>query len=157
MYCNQGNMLCGTASPENKVLLCVFSSVLVMFADMKSQTDTAGHSPFPKRQPYQPTSSAASSMMDAFLQEKAPPPSTSSSQPTPSTSLAQTVSAPKPSGPAVSQQQIPSGPSDPQASSPLPLQHHKLKHQKKRTSITTKASVLTPKTKNSTFLFFTPD
>lgn len=115
-------------------------SSALMFADMKSQTDTAGHSPFTKRQPYQPTSSTASSMMDAFLQEKTPTPSTSSSQPTPSTSLAQTVSAPKPSGPAVSQQQIPTGPSEPQASSPLPLQQHKLKHQKKRTSITTKAS-----------------
>lgn len=147
-------MQCHSSSYYYKVLLSVWSPLLIMFADMKSQTDTAGHSPFPKRQPYQPTSSATSSMMDAFLQEKAPPPSTSSSQPTPSTSLAQTVSAPKPSGPAGSQQQIPSGPSDPQASSPLPLQHHKLKHQKKRTSITTKASVLTPKTENSTFLFY---
>lgn len=114
-----------------------------MFADIKSQTDAAGHSPFTKRQPYQPSSSssAASSMMDAFLQEKTPTPSTSSSQPTPSPSLAQTVSAPKPSGPAVSQQQIPAGPTEPQASSPLPLQQHKLKHQKKRTSITTKVGV----------------
>ncbi|XP_053087203.1 ubiquitin-associated protein 2-like isoform X2 [Pangasianodon hypophthalmus] len=110
--------------------------------DMKSQTDAAGHSPFTKRQPYQPTSSTASSMMDAFLQEKGPTPSTASSQPTPSTSLAQTVSTPKPSAPAVSQQQIPSGPSEPQASSPLPLQQHKLKHQKKRTSITTKIPAL---------------
>ncbi|KAK3525146.1 hypothetical protein QTP86_019529 [Hemibagrus guttatus] len=109
--------------------------------DMKSQTDAAGHSPFTKRQPYQPTSSTASSMMDAFLQEKGPTPSTTSSQPTPSTTLAQTVSTPKSSGPAVSQQQIPAGPSEPQASSPLPLQQHKLKHQKKRTSITTKASI----------------
>ncbi|KAG7325593.1 hypothetical protein KOW79_010518 [Hemibagrus wyckioides] len=110
--------------------------------DMKPQTDAAGHSPFTKRQPYQPTSSTASSMMDAFLQEKGPTPSTTSSQPTPSTPLAQTVSTPKPSGPAVSQQQIPSGPSEPQASSPLPLQQHKLKHQKKRTSITTKIPAL---------------
>lgn len=117
------------------------SSVLVMYADMKSQTDVAGHSPFTKRQPYQPTTSTASSMMDTFLQEKGPTSSTPSSQPTPSTSLAQTVSAQKPSGPAVSQQQIPSGPSEPQASSPLPLQQHKLKHQKKRTSITTKARI----------------
>ncbi|XP_060760933.1 LOW QUALITY PROTEIN: ubiquitin-associated protein 2-like [Neoarius graeffei] len=110
--------------------------------DMKSQTDVAGHSPFTKRQPYQPTTSTASSMMDTFLQEKGPTSSTPSSQPTPSTSLAQTVSAQKPSGPAVSQQQIPSGPSEPQASSPLPLQQHKLKHQKKRTSITTKIPAL---------------
>lgn len=111
----------------------------IVFTDIKSQTDAAGHSPFTKRQPYQSSSSTASSMMDAFLQEKTP--TTSSSQPTPSTSLAQAVSAAKPSGPAVSQQQIPAGPSEPQASSPLPLQQHKLKHQKKRTSITTKVSV----------------
>ncbi|XP_017336681.1 ubiquitin-associated protein 2-like isoform X1 [Ictalurus punctatus] len=110
--------------------------------DMKSQTDPVRHSPFTKRQPYQPTSSTASSMMDVFLQEKGPTPSTASSQPTTSTSLAQTVSAPKPSGAAVSQQQIPSGPSEPQASSPLPLQQHKLKHQKKRTSISTKIPAL---------------
>ncbi|KAF7686195.1 ubiquitin-associated protein 2-like isoform X5 [Silurus meridionalis] len=110
--------------------------------DMKTQTDAAGHSPFTKRQPYQPTSSSASSMMDAFLQEKGPTPSTASSMPTHSTSLAQTVSALKPSGSAVSQQQIPSGPSEPQASSPLPLQQHKLKHQKKRTSISTKIPAL---------------
>lgn len=119
------------------------SSVLITYADMKSQTDPVRHSPFTKRQPYQPTSSTASSMMDVFLQEKGPTPSTASSQPTTSTSLAQTVSAPKPSGAAVSQQQIPSGPSEPQASSPLPLQQHKLKHQKKRTSISTKVSVST--------------
>ncbi|KAM9434472.1 ubiquitin-associated protein 2-like isoform 2-T3 [Clarias gariepinus] len=110
--------------------------------DLKSQTDTAGLGPFTKRQPYQPASSSASSMMDAFLQEKGPIPSTTSSQPTPSPSLAQTVSAPKPPGPVVSQQPIPSGPAESQASSPLPLQQHKLKHQKKRTSISTKIPAL---------------
>ncbi|XP_076865764.1 ubiquitin-associated protein 2-like isoform X3 [Brachyhypopomus gauderio] len=113
--------------------------------DMKPPTDAPGHSPFTKRQPYQPASTA-SSMMDAFLQDKALPPSTASSLPsqtTPSASLAQSVSAPhsKPSGPAPSQQMSP-GPADPQASSPLPLQQHKLKQQKKRTSITTKIPAL---------------
>uniref|UniRef100_A0A8B9LY98 Ubiquitin associated protein 2-like n=1 Tax=Astyanax mexicanus TaxID=7994 RepID=A0A8B9LY98_ASTMX len=111
--------------------------------DIKSQTDSLVHSPFTKRQPYQPTSTA-SSMMDAFLQDKVPP-STSSlpSQSAPSSSLAQTVSTPlpKPPGPASSQQMSP-GPADPQASSPLPLQQHKLKQQKKRTSIATKIPAL---------------
>ncbi|XP_022522546.1 ubiquitin-associated protein 2-like isoform X6 [Astyanax mexicanus] len=111
--------------------------------DIKSQTDSLVHSPFTKRQPYQPTSTA-SSMMDAFLQDKVPP-STSSlpSQAAPSSSLAQTVSTPlpKPPGPASSQQMSP-GPADPQASSPLPLQQHKLKQQKKRTSIATKIPAL---------------
>uniref|UniRef100_A0A8B9RPM6 Ubiquitin associated protein 2-like n=1 Tax=Astyanax mexicanus TaxID=7994 RepID=A0A8B9RPM6_ASTMX len=107
------------------------------------QYDSLVHSPFTKRQPYQPTSTA-SSMMDAFLQDKVPP-STSSlpSQSAPSSSLAQTVSTPlpKPPGPASSQQMSP-GPADPQASSPLPLQQHKLKQQKKRTSIATKIPAL---------------
>uniref|UniRef100_A0AAR2LUE6 UBA domain-containing protein n=1 Tax=Pygocentrus nattereri TaxID=42514 RepID=A0AAR2LUE6_PYGNA len=113
--------------------------------DLKPQTETLVHSPFTKRQPYQPTSTA-SSMMDAFLQDKGPPPSTASSlssQSTPSASLAQTVSTPlpKPSGPAPSQQISP-GPAELQASSPLPLQQHKLKQQKKRTSIATKIPAL---------------
>ncbi|XP_072531673.1 ubiquitin-associated protein 2-like isoform X8 [Salminus brasiliensis] len=112
--------------------------------DIKSQTDPLVHSPFTKRQPYQPTSTATS-MMDAFLQDKAPPSTASSlpSQSTPSVSLAQTVSTPlpKPSGPAPSQQMSP-GPAEPQASSPLPLQQHKLKQQKKRTSIATKIPAL---------------
>uniref|UniRef100_A0A665WZI4 Ubiquitin associated protein 2-like n=1 Tax=Echeneis naucrates TaxID=173247 RepID=A0A665WZI4_ECHNA len=68
------------------------------------------HSPFAKRQPYQAATST-SSMLDVFLQEKGLPPS--SSQVSPSSS-------------------------DAQGSSPLPLQQHKLKQQKKRTSITTK-------------------
>ncbi|TSO05441.1 Ubiquitin-associated protein 2-like [Bagarius yarrelli] len=65
--------------------------------DMKSQPDAAGHGPFTKRQTYQPTSS----QIDAFLQEKGSSPSITSSQPISSTSLAQTVSAPKPSGPTI--------------------------------------------------------
>ncbi|XP_067282426.1 ubiquitin-associated protein 2-like isoform X2 [Pseudorasbora parva] len=112
--------------------------------DMKSQTEPV-HSPFTKRQPYQPTSTS-SSMMDAFLQEKATPPSTTSAllpQSTQSSSLPQTISTPvpKPSGPSPGQQNS-SSPADPQASSPLPLQQHKLKQQKKRASITTKIPAL---------------
>uniref|UniRef100_A0A672P2F9 Ubiquitin-associated protein 2-like n=1 Tax=Sinocyclocheilus grahami TaxID=75366 RepID=A0A672P2F9_SINGR len=85
--------------------------------DMKPQTEPV-HSPFTKRQPYQPTSTS----MDAFLQDKATPASTTSALPPQST----------PS----------SSSSLPQASSPLPLQQHKLKQQKKRASITTKIPAL---------------
>ncbi|XP_059411895.1 ubiquitin-associated protein 2-like isoform X6 [Carassius carassius] len=112
--------------------------------DMKPQTEPV-HSPFTKRQPYQPTSTS-SSMMDAFLQEKATPASTTSTLPpqsTPLSSLPQAVTTPlpKPSGPTPGQQNS-SSPADPQASSPLPLQQHKLKPQKKRASITTKIPAL---------------
>uniref|UniRef100_A0A671PU78 Ubiquitin-associated protein 2-like n=1 Tax=Sinocyclocheilus anshuiensis TaxID=1608454 RepID=A0A671PU78_9TELE len=92
--------------------------------DMKPQTEPV-HSPFTKRQPYQPTSTSSS--MDAFLQDKATP--------------AITTPVPKPSGPTPGQQNS-SSPADPQASSPLPLQQHKLKQQKKRASITTKIPAL---------------
>ncbi|XP_051948678.1 ubiquitin-associated protein 2-like isoform X2 [Xyrauchen texanus] len=111
--------------------------------DMKPQTELV-HSPFTKRQPYQPASTA--STMDAFLQDKPTPPSTTSSLPhqsTHSSSLPQAVTTPvsKISGP-IPVQQISSSPTDPQASSPLSLQQHKLKQQKKRTSITTKIPAL---------------
>lgn len=112
--------------------------------DMKPQTEPV-HSPFTKRQPYQPTSTS-SSMMDAFLQDKATPASTTSTLPpqsTPSSSLSQAITTPLPksSGPTPGQQNS-SSPADPQASSPLPLQQHKLKQQKKRASITTKIPAL---------------
>ncbi|XP_050992021.1 ubiquitin-associated protein 2-like isoform X3 [Labeo rohita] len=113
--------------------------------DMKPQTEPV-HSPFTKRQPYQPTSTS-SSMMDAFLQDKATPASATSTLPLQSTpsssSLPQAVTTPvsKPSGPTPGQQNS-SSPADPQASSPLPLQQHKLKQQKKRASITTKIPAL---------------
>lgn len=114
-------------------------------ADMKPQTEPV-HSPFTKRQPYQPTSTS-SSMMDAFLQDKATPASATSTLPLQSTpsssSLPQAVTTPvsKPSGPTPGQQNS-SSPADPQASSPLPLQQHKLKQQKKRASITTKVIIV---------------
>ncbi|XP_016146580.1 ubiquitin-associated protein 2-like isoform X4 [Sinocyclocheilus grahami] len=111
--------------------------------DMKPQTEPV-HSPFTKRQPYQPTSTS----MDAFLQDKATPASTTSalppqSTPSSSSSLPQAITTPvpKPSGPTLGQQNS-SSPADPQASSPLPLQQHKLKQQKKRASITTKIPAL---------------
>ncbi|XP_051728058.1 ubiquitin-associated protein 2-like isoform X2 [Ctenopharyngodon idella] len=112
--------------------------------DMKPQTEPV-HSPFTKRQPYQPASTS-SSMMDAFLQDKATPTSTTSAllpQSTQSSSLPQAVTTPVPkiSGPTPGQQNS-SSPADPQASSPLPLQQHKLKQQKKRASITTKIPAL---------------
>uniref|UniRef100_A0A4W5MZS5 Ubiquitin associated protein 2-like n=1 Tax=Hucho hucho TaxID=62062 RepID=A0A4W5MZS5_9TELE len=99
--------------------------------DMNVQPEPAAHSPFTKRQPYQSTS-----VLDAFL-----PPSVVSSLPpqsTPSSLMAPPVSSlPKMAVPPLGQQVSPGLP-DAQGSSPLPLQQHKLKQQKKRTSITTK-------------------
>uniref|UniRef100_A0A7N8XQ18 Ubiquitin associated protein 2-like n=1 Tax=Mastacembelus armatus TaxID=205130 RepID=A0A7N8XQ18_9TELE len=98
--------------------------------DMKAQPESAVHAPFTKRQPYQ-TATSTSSMLDVFLQDKGLPPSSVSS----SSSLAQqTTSSPH----VVPPPQVSPSSSDPQGSSPLPLQQHKLKQQKKRTSITTK-------------------
>uniref|UniRef100_A0A8C7WCP2 Ubiquitin associated protein 2-like n=1 Tax=Oncorhynchus mykiss TaxID=8022 RepID=A0A8C7WCP2_ONCMY len=98
--------------------------------DMNAQPEPAAHSPFTKRQPYQSTS-----VLDAFL-----PPSVSSSLPpqsTPSSLMAPPVSSlPKMTVPPG--QQVSTSSPDAQGSSPLPLQQHKLKQQKKRTSITTK-------------------
>ncbi|XP_063755254.1 ubiquitin-associated protein 2-like isoform X7 [Eleginops maclovinus] len=97
--------------------------------DMKTQPESAVHSPFTKRQPYQ---TATSSMLDVFL-----PPSSSSS-PSPHAVPPPASSLPKMAAiPSLGQQVSPSS-SDAQGSSPLPLQQHKLKQQKKRTSISTK-------------------
>ncbi|XP_036411070.1 ubiquitin-associated protein 2-like isoform X6 [Megalops cyprinoides] len=108
--------------------------------DLKPQPEPAVHASFTKRQPYQPAASSASSMMDAFLQDKGPssslPPQTAPApMPLPSSPLS------KPPAPVPGQQVSP-GSSDPQSSSPQPLQQHKLKQQKKRTSITTKIPAL---------------
>uniref|UniRef100_A0A667ZH14 Ubiquitin associated protein 2-like n=1 Tax=Myripristis murdjan TaxID=586833 RepID=A0A667ZH14_9TELE len=99
--------------------------------DMKSQPESAVHTPFTKRQPYQAATST-SSMLDAFLQDKGLPPSSSVSS---SPSLPQQTT---PSPHVAPPSQVSPGSSDAQGSSPLPLQQHKLKQQKKRTSITTK-------------------
>ncbi|XP_060948922.1 ubiquitin-associated protein 2-like isoform X3 [Limanda limanda] len=104
--------------------------------DMKTQPESGVHSPFSKRQPYQ-AATAASSMLDVFRHDKGLPPSSSSSSsphavPPPASSLPRMAALP-----SLGQQVSPSS-SDAQGSSPLPLQQHKLKQQKKRTSITTK-------------------
>lgn len=108
---------------------------------MKSQPESAAHTPFTKRQPYQAATST-SSMLDVFLQDKGLPPSSSSSSlPQQTTSSPHGVPPPASSLPKMTAvpslgQQV--SPSSSDAQSPLPLQQHKLKQQKKRTSITTK-------------------
>ncbi|XP_030596233.1 ubiquitin-associated protein 2-like isoform X3 [Archocentrus centrarchus] len=114
--------------------------------DMKAQPESAIHTPFTKRQPYQAATST-SSMLDVFLQDKGLPPSSSvsssSSLPQQTTSSPHVVPPPASSLPKMASvpslgQQVSPSSSDAQGSSPLPLQQHKLKQQKKRTSITTK-------------------
>ncbi|XP_074470201.1 ubiquitin-associated protein 2-like isoform X10 [Sebastes fasciatus] len=120
--------------------------------DMKTQAESAVHTPFTKRQPYQ---AATSSMLDVFLQDKGMPPSSSSSSlPQQTTSSPHAVpppasSLPKMAVPSLGQQVSPSS-SDAQGSSPLSLQQHKLKQQKKRTSITTKIPAMAVEMPGST-------
>ncbi|KAM6975028.1 LOW QUALITY PROTEIN: ubiquitin-associated protein 2-like [Tautogolabrus adspersus] len=109
--------------------------------DMKAQPESSVHSPFAKRQPYQAATST-SSMLDVFLQDKGlPPSSASSSLPQQTTSSPHAVPPPASALPKMAAvpslgQQV--SPSSSDAQSPLPLQQHKLKQQKKRTSISTK-------------------
>ncbi|CAL9691632.1 unnamed protein product [Knipowitschia caucasica] len=108
--------------------------------DLKAQ-ESAVHTPFTKRQPYQ-TATSTSSMLDVFLQDKNLPPSSVSS------SLSQQTSSPHMAPPPASSlpkmtvqslgQQVSPSSSDAQGSSPLPLQQHKIKQQKKRATISTK-------------------
>lgn len=115
---------------------------------MKTQSESGIHTPFTKRQPYQAAAST-SSMLDVFLQDKGLPPSSpvSSSSSLPQQTTSSPHAAPPPAsslpkmaaGSSLGQQVSPSS-SDNQGSSPLPLQQHKLKQQKKRTSITTKVT-----------------
>lgn len=116
------------------------------FPDMKTQPESVVHTPFTKRQPYQ-SATSASSMLDVFLQDKGLPPSatvsSSSSLPQQTTSSPHVVPPPASSLPKMATvpslgQQV--SPSSSDAQSPLPLQQHKLKQQKKRTSITTKVT-----------------
>uniref|UniRef100_A0A3Q4HK33 Ubiquitin associated protein 2-like n=1 Tax=Neolamprologus brichardi TaxID=32507 RepID=A0A3Q4HK33_NEOBR len=126
--------------------------------DMKAQPESAIHAPFTKRQPYQATTST-SSMLDVFLQDKGLPPSSSvsssSSLPQQTTSSPHVVpppasSLPKMAGvPSLGQQVSPSS-SDAQGSSPLPLQQHKIKQQKKRASINTKIPAMAVEMPGST-------
>ncbi|XP_030002689.1 ubiquitin-associated protein 2-like isoform X6 [Sphaeramia orbicularis] len=125
--------------------------------DMKAQPESAVHTPFTKRQPYQATTST-SSMLDVFLQDKGlPPSSVSSSSSLPQQTTSSPHVAPPPASslpkmaavPSLGQQVSPSS-SDAQGSSPLPLQQHKLKQQKKRTSITTKIPAMAVEMPGST-------
>uniref|UniRef100_A0A8C5G1A1 UBA domain-containing protein n=1 Tax=Gouania willdenowi TaxID=441366 RepID=A0A8C5G1A1_GOUWI len=112
------------------------------------------HSPFTKRQPYQAATST-SSMLDVFLQDKSLPPSSSSSSLQQQTSSPHVVPPPASSLPKMQTasplvQQVSPSSSDAQGSSPLPLQQHKLKQQKKRTSITTKIPAMAVEMPGST-------
>ncbi|MEQ2279961.1 hypothetical protein AMECASPLE_014670 [Ameca splendens] len=114
--------------------------------EMKTQSEPGIHTPFTKRQPYQ-TATSTSSMLDVFLQDKGLPPSSSvsSSSSLPQQTTSSPHAVPPPASalpkmaavPSLGQQVSPSS-SDALGSSPLPLQQHKLKQQKKRTSISTK-------------------
>ncbi|XP_041810767.1 ubiquitin-associated protein 2-like isoform X10 [Chelmon rostratus] len=124
--------------------------------DMKTQPESAVHTPFTKRQPYQAATST-SSMLDVFLQDKGLPPSSSvsspSSLPQQTTSSPHVVPPPASSLPKMASvpslgQQV--SPSSSDAQSPLPLQQHKLKQQKKRTSITTKIPAMAVEMPGST-------
>ncbi|XP_072227005.1 ubiquitin-associated protein 2-like isoform X3 [Leuresthes tenuis] len=126
--------------------------------DMKTQPESGIHTPFTKRQPYQAATSA-SSMLDVFLQDKGLPPSSavssSSSLPQQTASSAHVVPPPASSLPKMAAvpslgQQVSPSSSDAQGSSPLPLQQHKLKQQKKRTSITTKIPAMAVEMPGST-------
>ncbi|XP_022075374.1 ubiquitin-associated protein 2-like isoform X4 [Acanthochromis polyacanthus] len=125
--------------------------------DMKTQPESAIHTPFTKRQPYQAATST-SSMLDVFLQDKGlPPSSVSSSSSLPQQTTSSPHVGPPPASslpkmaavPSLGQQVSPSS-SDAQGSSPLPLQQHKLKQQKKRTSITTKIPAMAVEMPGST-------
>uniref|UniRef100_A0A3P8SGF7 Ubiquitin associated protein 2-like n=1 Tax=Amphiprion percula TaxID=161767 RepID=A0A3P8SGF7_AMPPE len=127
--------------------------------DMKSQPESAIHTAFTKRQPYQAATST-SSMLDVFLQDKGLPPSSavSSSSSLPQQTTSSPHVGPPPASslpkmaavvPSLGQQVSPSS-SDAQGSSPLPLQQHKLKQQKKRTSITTKIPAMAVEMPGST-------
>uniref|UniRef100_A0A3Q3ADY5 Ubiquitin associated protein 2-like n=1 Tax=Kryptolebias marmoratus TaxID=37003 RepID=A0A3Q3ADY5_KRYMA len=126
--------------------------------DMKTQSESGIHTPFTKRQPYQAATST-SSMLDVFLQDKGLPPSSSvsSSSSLPQQTASSPHAVPPPASslpkmaavPSLGQQVSPSS-SDNQGSSPLPLQQHKLKQQKKRTSITTKIPAMAVEMPGST-------
>ncbi|CAJ1083340.1 ubiquitin-associated protein 2-like isoform X6 [Xyrichtys novacula] len=112
--------------------------------EMKTQPESSVHSPFAKRQPYQAATSS-SSMLDVFLQDKGLPPSSavSSSPSLPQQTTSSPHAVPPPASALSKMAAVPSlgqqvSPSSSDAQSPLPLQQHKLKQQKKRTSITTK-------------------
>ncbi|XP_054909660.1 ubiquitin-associated protein 2-like isoform X2 [Poeciliopsis prolifica] len=125
--------------------------------EMKTQSESGIHTPFTKRQPYQ-TATSTSSMLDVFLQDKGlPPPSSVSASSLPQQSTSSPHAVPPPASslpkmaavPSLGQQVSPSS-SDAQGSSPLPLQQHKLKQQKKRSSISTKIPAMAVEMPGST-------
>ncbi|XP_034748485.1 ubiquitin-associated protein 2-like isoform X5 [Etheostoma cragini] len=122
--------------------------------DMKTQPESAVHTPFTKRQPYQ-VATSTSSMLDVFLQDKGLPSSSLSSSLPQQTSLPHVLPPPASSLPKMAAvpslgQQVSPSSSDAQGSSPLPLQQHKLKQQKKRTSITSKIPAMAVEMPGST-------
>lgn len=138
-------MRCYSFINQATLVYCNIKDFL-FFPDIKSQPDSAVHTPFTKRQPYQ-SATSTSSMLDVFLQDKGLPPSStvtsSPSLPQQTTSSPHVVPPPASSLPKMATvsslgQQV--SPSSSDAQSPLPLQQHKLKQQKKRTSITTKVT-----------------
>ncbi|XP_077447493.1 ubiquitin-associated protein 2-like isoform X7 [Stigmatopora argus] len=98
--------------------------------DMKTQAESAIHMPFAKRPPFQAATPTTSSVLEVFL----PPAATSSASSLPSQPTVSSL----PKMASSSGQRLSPSPSDAQACSPLPLQQHKLRQQKKRTSIPTK-------------------
>lgn len=131
-------------SPLYWLFLNFFLKKSFHHTDMKNHPESSVHTPFTKRHPYQAATST-SSMLDVFLQDKGLPPSSSSSLPQQITSSPHVVPPPASSLPKMAAvtslgQQVSPGSSDCQSSSPLPMQQHKNKQQKKRTSITTKVT-----------------
>ncbi|XP_068189345.1 ubiquitin-associated protein 2-like isoform X2 [Antennarius striatus] len=125
--------------------------------DMKTQPESVVHTPFTKRAPYQAASSSSSSMLDVFLQDKGLSPSSavSSSSPLPQQTTSSPHAVPPPASSLPKMVAVPSlgqqvSPSSSDAQSPLPLQQHKLKQQKKRTSITTKIPAMAVEMPGST-------
>ncbi|XP_077404285.1 ubiquitin-associated protein 2-like isoform X5 [Vanacampus margaritifer] len=120
--------------------------------DMKTQPESAIHTPFAKRPPFQAATTTTSSMLEVFLPSSV---SSASSLPPQTTSSPHVVPPPASSLPKMAPvtslgQQVSPSSSDAQGSSPLPLQQHKLRPQKKRTSIATKIPAMAVEMPGST-------
>ncbi|XP_037120346.1 ubiquitin-associated protein 2-like isoform X4 [Syngnathus acus] len=120
--------------------------------EMKTQPESAIHTPFAKRPPFQATATTTSSMLEVFLPGSS---SSASSLPSQTTSSPHSVPPPASSLPKMASvaplaQQVSPSSSDAQGSSPLPLQQHKLRVQKKRTSIPTKIPAMAVEMPGST-------
>ncbi|XP_061616580.1 ubiquitin-associated protein 2-like isoform X4 [Phyllopteryx taeniolatus] len=122
--------------------------------DMKTQPESAIHTPFAKRPPFQAVTTTTSSMLEVFLPPAAAA-SSASSLPPQTTSSAHAVPPPASSHPKMASvtslgQQVSQTSSGAQGSSPLPLQQHKLRPQKKRTTIATKIPAMAVEMPGST-------